>query len=236
MVGTTGPNLVIERNLFYASAAAANGRYAMAAVYADGGSGGYLARNNILDMTGRNNAAAYGFLLQNEGGATQTTLINNTLLFASSVESYGVYLGTPNPLLNAFIQNNIFINADYAYNDNNTVGTIHGAFSTVTLSYNLFDGLLGEYLAQINDVITTNNNVSGVGIAGLDSWYQPAWGSPAREGGLNGLNYGAVDFWGDQRVRFGTADIGAVEIPEPAAVTLAVLSCLMFVARYRRCC
>lgn len=232
--GARGPTILIEGNLFYASATADNGRYAMAGVYTSGGAGGFLARNNILDMTGRNNAAAFGFILFNEGGATLTTIINNTLLFAPSVESYGVDLGTGNPLLNAFIQNNIFVNADYAYRDQNTTPTVHGAFSTLTLNYNLFDGLSGAYLAQPEDVITTNNNYTGVGIAQLDSNYQPAYGSLAMNNGLNGLNYGAVDFYGDQRVRFGIVDIGAVEIPEPSALALLAATGLWLWRRARR--
>lgn len=227
-----GPTIVIEGNIFHASATAANGHYAMTAVYTSGGAGGFIARNNIIDMTGRNNATTYGFYLFDEGGATQTKIINNTFLFAPSVVSYGVSEGVNNPLLNGFIQNNIFVNADYAYEDQNTTPTIHGSFTTLTLTYNLFDGLTGAYTAQANDVITTNNNL--IGSAMLDGLYRPAYGSLAVNNGLNGLSYGAVDYYGDPRVRWGTVDMGAVEVPEPAALGLVALGGVMVLVRNRR--
>ncbi len=211
----TGPTILIERNLFHTTGSSPyNSQFA---VHTDGGASGFIARNNIVDMSGRTTGNVYGFYLNNEGSFNSTTLINNTLVFAPSATSVGVNLALANPMITGFIQNNIFLNADIGYQDLNTSGS-----SSLTLNYNLFDNVGSVYSAQPADVITTNNNFSGVGIAGLDGWYQPAWLSPARDGGLNGLNYGAVDFWGDQRVRFGTVDIGAVEIPEPGALTLAL--------------
>lgn len=223
---TFGPTILIERNLFHTTAASSfNGQ---SAIRTDGGVGGFIVRNNIMDMTGRSSGDAFGLFLNNEGSQSGTTIINNTLLFNTLANGIGVNLGTPNQMNNGFIQNNIFLNADLVYRDQNTSGG-----STLTISYNLFDNVGAVFSAQPADTITTNNNLSGIGIALLNGEYRPQTGTLALNNGLNGLNYGPIDFYGDQRVRGAAVDIGAVEIPEPAGIGLLSLTLLLIWRRWQ---
>lgn len=233
------PSVVVERNLFHTTQTGTTFHATVGLEYVN--SAGSILRNNVFDLTGMTSTSSSkpsrGIWVNNENGPggtfTDTMILNNTFLFRTEALAYGIWRDNDagNPFKNWYVQNNIFIDADYALFD----ALDNGSTSVVTLSYNLFDNLTGAYSAQAEDNITTNNNISGVGIALLNGEYRPQTGTLALNTGLNGLSYGAIDFYGDQRVRGAAIDIGAVEIPEPtSAVLLAGVASLVVLRRRTR--